>query len=94
MSPQEMSQEKVGRHYEFECGFGIPLLKKFRAQFAAQSPQTPETPKRHQHGIKCFKLCFDARNEFFEPRRIALIHRFFDHYYIRTNLDAPVATEV
>ncbi len=42
---QDMSQEKVGRHYEFECGFGVPLLKKYRAQ----SPQTPETPKRHQH---------------------------------------------
>jgi hypothetical protein len=43
---QEMSQEEVGRHYEFECGFGIPPLKKYRAQ----SPQTPETPKKHQHG--------------------------------------------
>jgi hypothetical protein len=58
-------KKKLGRHYEFECGFGIPLLKKYRAQFAAQSPQTPETPKRHKrcrHQI--LKLCFDARNDF------------------------------
>ncbi len=39
---QEMSLEMLGRHNEFECGSGTPLLKKFRAQFALK------TPKRHQ----------------------------------------------
>ncbi len=41
---QQMPQEMLGWHYEFECGFGIPVLKKP----LAQSPQTPETPKRHK----------------------------------------------
>ena len=44
---QDMALES--RQYEFECGFGVPLLKKYRAHKlshdAAQSPQTRQTPE-------------------------------------------------
>jgi hypothetical protein len=65
---QQMPQEMLGWHYEFECGFGIPVLKKP----LAQSPQTPETPKTRRRGINAIGIMisnflFDSRNEGLEP---------------------------
>jgi hypothetical protein len=53
-SVQESSELQELWHYEFECGFGVPLLKKYRAHNVVQSPQTRKTPetaalKMHQH---------------------------------------------
>jgi hypothetical protein len=73
-------------------GFGIPLLKKYPSR--AQLPQTPETPKRHQHWRhQSFEAWLRRAQCVFEPRRIALCTCYFDHSCLRTNVDAPIATE-
>jgi hypothetical protein len=68
---------------------------KFLKKPLAQSPQTPETPKRHKH-CRHHDLEFSLR---LAQRGIgALMHcsyrSSFDHFSLKTNLDAPHAIEI
>jgi hypothetical protein len=100
---EQISQEMLGRHYEFECGFGFlwnsapeEVLGSICRSIATDTGDAEDSRRRGTNpgGIMLSKFRFDALNEFLEPRRIEPCNHSFDHFCLRTNLEAPFATEV